>query len=246
MVLRRCLLVGAAAALGALLLSSCAAGQPSNADDTSSAVVSESPIQRTIQTPQAHNAGARTPSPSARTTGATVQHVFAPYDESGRLTAQLSGSTHTGTCWTTSIAVPIAGVYRCLADNEILDPCFAPAVPTAPPTLACFTDPWRPGTALLLQGPLPEDHPAVTDGHPWAISLANQSRCVTITGTVPTVHGIPVQYTCEGGSVAGIDDELSVSGQQLNVRFGPSTGPLHVVPVAAEWRGRSYRVAPAD
>jgi hypothetical protein len=35
-----------------------------------------------------------------------------------------AGPSRTGECWTDSIAVARAGVWRCMLGNEIRDPCF--------------------------------------------------------------------------------------------------------------------------
>jgi hypothetical protein len=234
--LRRLVELGGLCVLTALLLASCArSSEEPAASGATSATASRA----------ASTSAARTPVMPATHQGAreSVHHVFAPYDASGRLTAKVSGGTHTGKCWTTSIAVPIAGVYRCFADNEILDPCFAPAVETSPPTLACFADPWHPGTLLTLRGPLPKDEPVPTDGHPWALQLANGARCVAITGVVPTVDGVTLEYSCASGDMAGL--RAGADGQ-LTARYGSTHGPLHVEQVAAEWRGRSYRIGPAQ
>lgn len=227
-------LAGAVAVLAVALLCSCA-GTSTDASGT------PSPVGPAAQ-PAPASSPAPQPQPQPAVAG-TRHRTFAPYDASGELTARMSGTRVTGTCWTTSIAVPVVGVYRCLAGNEILDPCFAPAVDTAPPTLACFSDPWSPGTLLRLTGRLPADHPALTDGHPWALRLANDARCVTVTGTVPTLHGLALQYLCGADAVAGLTDG---PGAQLHVRYGPSGGPLRDVAVTADWRGRSYRIAAAN
>lgn len=228
--LRRFLLLGSLIALAGLLLTSCAG---SSQQPAASGATSE-PGPRVASSPR--------PAPT-NTPTVTAHHTFAPYDPSGQLTATVRGATRTGTCWTTSIAIPIAGVYRCFAANEIFDPCFAPAAETSPLTVACFADPWHPGTLLTLRGPLPKDDPLPTDGHPWALQLANSARCVAITGVVPTVDGVAVEYTCDGGDVAGLG--TSAAGP-LIARYGSMHGPLTAERVVAEWRGRSYRISPTE
>lgn len=167
----------------------------------------------------------------------TVMKQFAPLDAKGRLVAaaQQGGS---GSCFATSIEVPLSGVYRCLSDNTILDPCFAPAQESSPPAVVCFADPWSSGTLMTLAGTLPSYAPDLTDGDPWAIELGNGARCVAVTGAVPVLGDVALTYRCDNGSVAG----LSTAGDgTMSAQYGPSSGPLADVGVATAWRGRSYR-----
>jgi hypothetical protein len=228
------LLLGVAAAAVAGLLTACGGSGdgPAAAGPSSASAVPAARPTTTATTTAAHTGPA-----------GTTHHTFAPYDESGRLVATVVGGHRPGKCWTTSIAVPIAGVYRCFSGNEILDPCFAPALETSPPTVACFADPWHPGTVLALRGALPKDEPLPTDGHPWAVELANHARCVGITGVVPTVGDVPVQYRCADGLVAGL---VQAGSGTVTAQYGTMRGPLHSAQIVAEWRGRSYHIDPDD
>jgi hypothetical protein len=66
--------------------------------------------------------------------------------------------SRSGSCWTGSIAAPVAGAYRCTVGNEISDPCL-----TADDgqTLVCGADPTtdEAGFQLNLTEPLPEPEP---------------------------------------------------------------------------------------
>jgi hypothetical protein len=167
------------------------------------------------------------------------QKVFAPYDQSGKLAARVTGSEH-GTCWTSSISIPVSGVYRCLAHNQILDPCFAPAVETTPLTVSCFADPWSPGTRVTLGAALPKDEPVLKDGSPWALELGNGAHCVVVTGAVPVLDGFALQYRCDAGAVASLQ---TAGDGSVGVLYGPAGGPLGPAAVLAVWRGHSYRFA---
>jgi hypothetical protein len=184
----------------------------------------------------AHVGPSQSPSPVAQQ---TVMKQFAPLDEHGALVvdAQPAG---TGSCFATSIAVPLAGVYRCLSDNTIFDPCFAPEQESSPPTVACFADPWSTGRILTLTGALPSYDPDLTDGNPWAIVLSNGARCVAVTGAVPVLGSVELTYQCAHSTVAGVS--LDADGN-LSAEYGPASGPLTSVGVATAWRGRSYRFA---
>jgi hypothetical protein len=187
----------------------------------------------------AHRDPAQLVAPDARTVASpvhTAQQLFAPFDASGapRVAAVADGAAH---CFATSIAVPLAGVYRCLSGNELLDPCFAPAGAAQPAAVACFTDPWTPGRRMALQGALPTFVPLQSAGNPWALELVNGARCVFRTGTVPQLDGVDLLYGCDSGDLAGISDD----GTDLTAHYGPVSGPLEPVPVTVSWRGQSYR-----
>jgi hypothetical protein len=164
---------------------------------------------------------------------------FAPLDENGQLTAaaEPGGS---GSCFATSIAVPLSGVYRCLSQNTILDPCFAPAHEKVPSTVVCFGDPWSDGTILSLTADLPAYDPDLSYGNPWAIELGNGARCVAVTGAVPVLDDVDLTYRCVDGSVAGLTTD---DNGTMAAHYGPATGPLQDVGVLTAWRGRSYRLA---
>lgn len=198
----------------ALVLAGCASGHPSSG-------ASNRPVAPAAQTP---------------TTNPTEQQVFAPFDAAGTplVDAAAAGSAE---CFATSIAVPLAGVYRCLAGNRILDPCFVPAEPAQPTAVTCFADPWTPGQRMTLQGVLPTFTPVPSAGNPWAVQLADGKRCIIRTGTVPEVDGVDLLYSCDGGAAAG----LSSDGADLVAHYGPPAGPLRTEPVSVAWRAISYR-----
>jgi len=179
------------------------------------------------------------PTSSAPVVTHTVMKEFAPLDEHGQLTtaAEPGGS---GSCFATSIAVPLSGVYRCLSQNTILDPCFAPAHKKVPTSVVCFGDPWSDGTIISLTGALPTYAPDLTEGNPWAIELGNGARCVAVTGAVPVLGDVYLTYRCVDGSVAGLTTD---DNGTLAAHYGPAGGPLQDVGVLTAWRGRSYRLA---
>ncbi|MEO6886124.1 MAG: hypothetical protein ABI232_07560 [Jatrophihabitantaceae bacterium] len=169
---------------------------------------------------------------------APTQKVFAPYDESGKLTAQIS-DTESGSCWTSSIAVPISGVFRCLVANQILDPCFAPANETKPLTVSCFNDPWTAGTKVMLTtAMLPKDVLVLKGGSSWGLELANGARCIVVTGAVPVLDNYVLQYQCDAGAVASL--QTAVDGS-VSAMYGTSSGPLTSVAILVQWRGQSFR-----
>ena len=229
-------LVAAAACLGVLV----ACGSPASTA-TSPGPTSAAPASAT------GSGGARpaavdptqVTAPGARPAKAPTVHQFTPFDEDGRplVHARAAGK---GSCFATSIAVPVSGVFRCLIGNSILDPCFAPARESAPATVACFADPWSTGQLITLTRALPTYDPVLTEGNPWAIVLGNGRRCISVTGAVPALGDVDLPYRCGGSDVAGITvhDDGTVTAH-----YGSSSGPLVDTAVLDEWRGRSYRFA---
>jgi hypothetical protein len=142
---------------------------------------------------------------------------------------------HPGNCWTGSIAVPVAGAYRCIAGNQIYDPCFAPTGVSSVPSVACVSDPWSAAHVVTLTSPLPKITPAPDLRPFWALELVNGARCVAVTGTVARVDDTDLGYVCGAANGAGIvvDDD-----RHLVVGFGPEAGPhLSRVAVRIAWRG---------
>ena len=158
---------------------------------------------------------------------ATLQHTFVP------ASSTQSGATPVpGTCWTTSIAVPRKDVYRCLASNKILDPCFTTSTAG---TLACYLDPWTAPTFLTLKAALPPTGITLSDSRPWAIRLSDGQRCVAVTGTVQIVGNIALTYACSSGGAAGLVN----SSDKLRTAFyrADAAAPLEQVAVTDIWIG---------
>ncbi len=107
------------------------------------------------------------------------------------------GQPHAGDCWTESAAVDRTEAWRCVADNDIYDPCFA--VVELKDAVVCGADPARdlPGFVLTLTKPLPaRSMPHVAAPLPWMLKLADGSVCELTTGTSTQVGGRDVPYEC--------------------------------------------------
>lgn len=161
----------------------------------------------------------------------TASKTFTPYDASGALIVATT-SDATGSCWTTSIALPSPTTFRCIAGNAILDPCFVPPNTTDPKTAACFTDPWSPGVRLVLTAAPPKPD-VTTRTTPWALELANGARCVAVTGTVDQVGSVDLRYSCGGAAEAGLP---STPGAALSALYrATDTQALTSVAVRTAW-----------
>lgn len=163
----------------------------------------------------------------------TATVTFHAYTPKGRLAVPVA-QTARGECWTTSIAAPKADAFRCFQGEKILDPCFAPAHPTTPATVACVADPWAKAVMLRIIGPLPRPSDGAAS-RPWALALADGTRCVASTGTVPAVHGVNLTYTCAGGGNA--EPVAGSTGAFLTARYAaPGARTLQTVKVTTIWR----------
>lgn len=184
-----------------------------------------------------HPAGTPTHASPSTTTGSTttaVVRTFTAYTAGGAVSVPVAART-TGSCWTNSIAVPDPRAYRCLAGNQIMDPCFAPARATAPTTVACVAAPWDPATLLTVTGPLPPPATEHLVSHPWALQLANGARCVASTGTAPSVDGVTLNYVCGPDADAGTGH---ATGLPVLVSYGaPGGAALTRVSVTTIWDG---------
>jgi hypothetical protein len=179
-----------------------------------------------------HHAAA--PVPPSPTGPVTIQKTYSPYAAAGTLVVPVAATQPSGSCWTTSIAVPRAGVYRCLIANSIADPCFAPDTSSPDSVVACATDPWHPATLVHLTAALPVTVPQGGDREPWALELAGGLHCVLSTGTVPKVDGVELNYLCGESAGAG---QLTTAGALQTVEYGSLSGPtVGLVDVVTAWR----------
>lgn len=125
------------------------------------------------------------------------------------------GARVKGYCWTESMTIP--GEYRCMAGNDIYDPCFArPDVKTQ--MVGCAKNPWM--TAIVemrLTKKLPalpmsrttgtragtsQPEVVVASTLPWALRLSSGLGCVLGTGTNALVDGHLMVYYCSTGVAA--------------------------------------------
>lgn len=107
-----------------------------------------------------------------------------------------AGPKRKGSCFTFSVAAPGRG-YRCMAGNEIYDPCFR--MPGHFGAVVCGADPFGQQIpfAMVLTSGLPEKARIVRQSPvPWLVELADGTRCARMTGTLAAVAGEPVAFGC--------------------------------------------------
>jgi hypothetical protein len=170
--------------------------------------------------------------------GGTPEHTtvktFQPYRADGELAVKVA-DVAVGHCWTTSITAPTSGAYRCIAGNEIRDPCFASPKPTRPVEVACIADPWSRAEVLQVTGALPKPAPGGdAPARPWALELGNGARCVAAGGMVPQIRGVNLGYHCGSGRDAG---KLDTSAPVATAEYGDQRAEtLRTVMVTTIWQ----------
>lgn len=159
----------------------------------------------------------------------TVSHVFAAFGSGGAPAAGVTAH-RSGTCFTSSITVAARSAYRCLAGNQLLDPCFV--VPGhRQRAVDCYADPWTGAVRLHLTKALPKPGAPLKIADPWAIRLADGTKCVVATGTSRLLHGVAMRYQC-GSATAGLTRD---TGAHLMALVRDKSGSVRHVAVAATW-----------
>ena len=111
----------------------------------------------------------------------------------------------TGNCWGNSLVSDRRTAWRCMAGNDIYDPCFSD--PQRPRTVACVAGPFSNNVALMtLTKALPGSPDAVDTigelhnlrlrGQPWGLQLTDGETCTFMTGATDVVHGERLNYAC--------------------------------------------------
>jgi hypothetical protein len=165
----------------------------------------------------------------------TVQHVFAAFGPGGAPAAGVTAH-RPGTCFTSSITVSTRSAYRCLAGNQLLDPCFV--VPGhhrhGQRAVDCYADPWTGPVRLRLTKSLPKPGAPLKIADPWAIRLVDDTECVIATGTSPLLHGVAMRYQC-GDATAGLSRDTGAHLVALVHETSGTSGSVRHVAVAATW-----------
>jgi hypothetical protein len=169
----------------------------------------------------------------------TKVEVIRPFGPLGLLHGYKVTANVRGTCFSGSLADQRRpNAWRCLAGNEILDPCFeSPSVPHG--FLACFEAPWSNRVVgFHLTKPLPageanKGYPP--RGFPWGIQLASGTRCTFETGASGIVDGQRMNYGCVGGGV--LVGRIDKSGRTWTAVYqaDPGSGPLVRQSIAIAW-----------
>ncbi len=174
----------------------------------------------------------------------TTQVLF-PWSASGRLAPQVHvAELVSGYCWTSSMEAEDRYAWRCMAHNDIYDPCFSPPSGHITEVLCNDMSPWDTGAILMrLSKPIPTaDANTAPDWAGFALQLANRARCVLRDlDHSPPVSGGPSMYLCASDHFANV-----YTGSQPWVAYywgtsafgGPASNDTeHVVNVTVAYDG---------
>ena len=169
---------------------------------------------------------------AAPTGGRTEVISFAP--------AVPNTPTREGSCWTSSIALPRAGAWRCMIGNGIDDPCFA--IPENSNAVICGANPATsdPGFLLKLTKSLPPPDKFPPGPSPWMVELAigegqvpgpyamppPKTYCSRMTGTMAVVDGQPIPFSCWE---AHVDSQPKLGDTQIGLLGDFKPGPIWTV-----------------
>ena len=144
-----------------------------------------------------------------------------------------------GSCFTSSNAsASRPDAWRCSSGSGILDPCYQRILGDEKQLACPVGGPWPANVVLLtLTQPLPSEprkEISRADTLPWALELANGQRCTLMTGAMPPVAGMRINYGCPGGfQVVG---DIDRAGPVWRVFFqGEKSIALEQVDVAVAW-----------
>ncbi len=150
----------------------------------------------------------------------------------------------TGNCFGLSLPVARLGAWRCMASNEIYDPCFG--APNARQVI-CVESPAKPDDAVrmdllsracenaVLGNALCSitEIPPSPEPRPWAFRLPSGVICMLLQGTLGQYEGDLVPYSCEDGStVIGYPSEGTIWTVEAVDREGRRTS----VPLVTVWQ----------
>jgi len=160
--------------------------------------------------------------PRASLNTPTSIHIIEPFDLGGHLlpgyAPPSSSLLPSGSCTSFSYVTDRPDAYRCMVNNQILDPCFAP--PAANPEIvACVSDPRvRYADVLRLAAPLPVAQGTVSkagQGQPWGFDLVTAEQCGFESGATTSVGDLRLNYGCSPG--ASIYGNVTRTGSQWTV-----------------------------
>ncbi|MFI6967117.1 serine/threonine-protein kinase [Streptomyces sp. NPDC050255] len=160
---------------------------------------------------------ASSPSISPATTPSlsrTQVHTIAPWAVGGYPADGITVTGETiGSCWSSSEATMRLEAWRCSAEEQILDPCFAPAAGPDYETLLCMGSTPNRMVRLTLTEPLPGNNFHIPGGPqiaPIIIVLVDGNTCHVMTGATTVLAEERMNYACEkGGHLFGEPDKTT-------------------------------------
>lgn len=129
--------------------------------------------------------------------------------------------------------------WRCFgtSDSGVYDPCFK----KDETHLLCYNSPWDLTVTLLTtEAPLTEktQKVAATKAFPWAIELADKTRCVFLPGATRGIQGLRINYGClDGSKLVGDINRMQPTWEikQAKKTTGTKKEILQIVQIADVW-----------
>jgi Protein kinase domain len=209
--------VGVAIALGS-------GGGPGPAPPTSTPTLTSASVSRSTSTPST-----ATPTPTP-----TATEIFSPVNASGGLAVSVTHEQR-GSCLGGSIVIARSDAWRCLVGNDVYDPCFM----VNQTQVLCPNDgPWaNTGILVNIPGGLPSAAAIKnqgTSGQPWAIELADGSKCLPISGASSVIANQRLNFDCSDG--LGLYGNVQRSGSHWTIFAGAQhSGQITMRPIATAW-----------
>jgi hypothetical protein len=168
---------------------------------------------------------------------ATQRTTYSPFDASGAPAASLQITARSGGECTTSSRVAGA-VCRCIVGSLLHDPCYLDALASAQAgvdVVLCVDAPWSRAAVRLRLDSLDRGAPAGSGGPPWALELADGSRCVFVTGATTVVGGRRLNYACGRTRVLFGEPDRSRSVWRIRMARDATGANMTTVPIRVAW-----------
>lgn len=169
------------------------------------------PMTRVLAALCAITTALATPAPAA--TAQTTVVIFNPWASSGLRSGFIVSQKVKGSCWTHSLATERPDAWRCMAGNDIYDPCFSSSPHEG--MVACAEGPFSKRIVLMtLTKPLTDNVKLTGElwglrlrSAPWGLRLLSGDRCVFAEGATDAVGGERLNYACaKTGWILGVPD----------------------------------------
>lgn len=140
--------------------------------------------------------------------------VFTPWTAHGLSRGLTVAAKAKGTCFAHSSSADRTDAWRCMAGDDIYDPCFAPPTPRG--AVACAQGPFARSVVLIAVNKPLDGKPTLLSHtrpprQPWGLRLANGDTCVFMTGATDVVAGQRLNYACtrSGWIIGHVDRSMS-------------------------------------
>jgi hypothetical protein len=129
--------------------------------------------------------------------------------------------------------------YRCFHGHFLRDPCYFDAVASERAErdiVLCVPFPWSRSAVRLRADTLEPSSPRAAGGPPWALALANGSRCGFATGASTAVDGRRLNYFCGRSRYLFGSPDTSRSVWRIRMSRDPYGAGMRKVAIRRAWR----------